>query len=63
MQAALERGSQFGVDYKTRRLLQKCLTSSSHGGKDHTDETTERGLDDLTGEELEKLFEETGSNG
>nr|WMC00965.1 ORF2 [Anellovirus D_HF6_591] len=63
LQATLERGCQFDLDYKTKRIIQKCLTSTKDTGKTTTDAALENGIDDLTGEELEKLFaqpEETG---
>lgn len=61
MQALLERGSQFDLSTKDKRLLQKCLISGKEdGGNQKEKETTtttkeETGID-LEGGELERLF-------
>ena len=63
MQGLLERGSEFDLSEKDKRLLQKCLiTGKKDGGNQEERETTtttkeETGLD-LEEGELEKLFAE-----
>ena len=63
MQGLLERGSEFDLCEKDKRLLQKCLiTGKKDGGNQEEKETTtttkeETGFE-LDGDELEKLFAE-----
>lgn len=69
MQGLLERGAEFDLTPKDKRLLQKCLISGEKDGGNHKEEETtsttkeETGYDIDTGD-LERLFalenEDTG---